>query len=233
MEAFERAGRPHAGDAPPLVEYEIVEADVAGPFAGTIPGDLIAQSKLKALSYTNALESLAERFHASPRLLQQLNPGARFAAGERITVPNVIVPEPAAASPVTLVVTKATSSLTVEDATGKVVFHAPVTTGSERDLLPIGNWKVNGVQRDPPFHYNPDLFWDADPAHSKARIAPGPNNPVGAAWIDITKEHYGIHGTPEPSRIGHAQSHGCVRMTNWDVLRVAQLVKPGTAVVFR
>ncbi len=259
MEAFERAGRPHAGDAPPLVEYEIAEADVAGPFAATIAGDLMAQSKLKALSYTSALESLAERFHASPRLLRQLNPGARFAAGERITVPNVIAPDepkaasadaapipapapapttaaapaPAAAGPVTIIVTKATSSLTLEDAQGKVVFHAPVTTGSARDPLPIGTWKVNGVQRNPPFHYNPDLFWDADPSHSKARIAPGPNNPVGTAWIDITKEHYGIHGTPEPSRIGHVQSHGCVRMTNWDVLRLARLIKPGTTVIFR
>jgi lipoprotein-anchoring transpeptidase ErfK/SrfK len=176
-----------------------------------------------------------------------LNPGARFTAGERITVPNVIVvddpktsapataaaPEQSAAGAITIVVTKATSSLTLEDAQGNVVFHAPVTTGSQKDPLPIGNWKVNGVQRNPPFQYNPDLFWDADPAHSKARIAPGPNNPVGAAWIDITKEHYGIHGTPEPSRIGHVQSHGCVRMTNWDVLRVARLVKPGTAVIFR
>jgi lipoprotein-anchoring transpeptidase ErfK/SrfK len=167
-----------------------------------------------------------------------LNPEARLAAGERITVPNVIVPDEPAASapgavPVTIVVSKATSSLTLEDAQGRVVFHAPVTTGSARDPLPIGSWKVNGVQLNPPFHYNPDLFWDADPSHSKARIAPGPNNPVGAAWIDITKEHYGIHGTPEPSRVGHVQSHGCVRMTNWDVLRLARLVKPGTAVSFR
>ena len=224
---------------------------MAGPFAEAIPSDLMAQSKLKALAYTSPLEALAEKFHASPRLLQRLNPGARFTAGQRISVPNVIAadepaagtassatvadaatPQPAA-GPVTVIVTKATSSLTIEDAQGNVIFHAPVTTGSERDPLPIGEWRVTGVQRAPVFHYNPALFWDADPSHSKARIPAGPNNPVGMAWIDLSKEHYGIHGTPEPSRIGHVQSHGCVRMTNWDVLRVARLVKPQTAVVFR
>ena len=126
-----------------------------------------------------------------------------------------------------------TSALTVEDATGRVVFHAPVTTGSERDPLPIGNWKVTTVQVMPKFHYNPDLFWDANPTHSKATIPSGPNNPVGVAWIDLSKEHYGIHGTPEPSRIGHVQSHGCVRLTNWDAARVMTWAQPGTPVVFR
>ena len=290
LEAFERAGKPASGaEVPPLVDYQIQQADIAGPFSDAIPADLMAQSKLEALAYTSPLEQLAERFHASPRLLRELNPGAQFAAGQTISVPNVTVieppvvpapgtpaaspdsappttatppaatrgraapagrtgaaPEPAAAAggraaaapqpelkPVTIVITKATSSLTLEDADGKVIFHAPVTSGSQHDPLPLGKWKVTGVQRNPPFHYNPDLFWDADPKHSKAKIAPGPNNPVGVAWIDISKEHYGIHGTPEPSRIGHVQSHGCVRMTNWDVLRVAQLVKAGTPVIFR
>ena len=108
-----------------------------------------------------------------------------------------------------------------------------MTSGSDRDPLPIGTWKVTAVQRMPVFNYNPDLFWDADPKHSKARIPAGPNNPVGVAWIDLSKEHYGIHGTPEPGRIGHVQSHGCVRLTNWDVQRVLQWVRPGTVVVFR
>ena len=114
-----------------------------------------------------------------------------------------------------------------------MLFFAPVTTGSERDPLRVGRWKVTGVQQSPVFHYNPDLFWDADPTHSKAKIAPGPNNPVGVAWIDISKPHYGIHGTPEPSTVGHVQSHGCVRMTNWDVRRVAEWAKPGMLVVFQ
>jgi lipoprotein-anchoring transpeptidase ErfK/SrfK len=108
-----------------------------------------------------------------------------------------------------------------------------VTTGSGHDPLPIGNWKVTSVHTLPPFQYNPDLFWDADPSHSKATIKPGPNNPVGIAWIDLSKEHYGIHGSPEPSRIGHVQSHGCVRLTNWDVQRVMKWAQAGAPVVFR
>ena len=143
---------------------------------------------------------------------------------------------PPAAAPqkpdVIVTVAKANSAVTVTDAGGSVVFYAPVTTGSEHDPLPIGEWKVTGVQLNPTFRYNPDLFWDADPSHSKATIPPGPNNAVGLVWIDISKEHYGLHGTPEPSTIGRTQSHGCVRLTNWDALKLASLVKPGTRVVF-
>jgi len=228
-----------AGNQPPLVSYEIADADVAGPFTPDIPSDLPKQATLEALGYRSTLEALAEKFHSSPMLLRRLNPGATFErAGERVMVPNVAVADPLAPAPgerpvALIAVTKATSALTVEDQEGKVIFHAPVTTGSRHDPLPLGEWKVTGVQRLPAFHYNPALFWDADRKHSKARLAPGPNNPVGTIWIDLTKEHYGIHGTPEPSRIGHVQSHGCVRLTNWDVQRVAQWARTGTRVVFR
>jgi lipoprotein-anchoring transpeptidase ErfK/SrfK len=137
------------------------------------------------------------------------------------------------ASDVTVYVTKSTSALTVEDATGKILMHAPVTSGSIHDPLPIGTWKVNGIQRNPKFHYNPELFWDATPGDRKVTLQPGPNNPVGIVWVDLSKEHYGIHGTPEPSKIGHVESHGCVRLTNWDADRLSQMVKPGIRVVFR
>ena len=139
---------------------------------------------------------------------------------------------PPAKADVVVTVSKAASALTVTDASGKTLLYAPVTTGSAHDPLPIGEWKVNGVTLNPPFRYNPDLFWDADPSHSKALIKPGPNNPVGLVWIDLSKEHYGIHGSPEPSTIGRTQSHGCVRLTNWDAVKLAGLVKPGTKVVF-
>jgi lipoprotein-anchoring transpeptidase ErfK/SrfK len=98
--------------------------------------------------------------------------------------------------------------------------------------LPLGDWLVTSVLRLPVFNYNPDLFWDADPTHSKATIPPGPNGPVGVVWIDISRRHYGMHGTPEPSQVGHSSSHGCVRLTNWDAERLAGLVKKGTPVVF-
>ena len=223
------------GDVPPLIEYTITDADVAGPFTPDIPASLPEQASLDALNYRNPLEAIAERFHSSPALLQQLNPDATFRmAGERIMVPNVATaPLPGRPADVTVVVSKSTSSLTLEDATGHVLFHAPVTSGSTHDPLPIGMWKVTGVQRNPTFHYNPELFWDATPGDRKATLQPGPNNPVGVVWIDLSKPHYGIHGTPEPSKIGHVESHGCVRLTNWDANRVAAWVKPGTRVVFR
>ena len=231
------------GGVPPLVEYVIADADVAGPFTPEIPQKLPDQAMLEALNYRSPLEALAERFHSSPALLQQLNPGAVFQrAGEHLMVPNVASASgaspsasagPAPASDITVVVTKSTSALTIEDSSGHVLFHAPVTSGSIHDPLPLGMWKVNGVQRNPKFHYNPELFWDATPGDRKATLQPGPNNPVGVVWIDLSKPHYGIHGTPEPSNIGHVESHGCVRLTNWDADRVAQWVKAGTKVEFR
>ena len=244
-------GQPSSIEA--LTKYRITAEDAAGPFVEAIPEDLVEKSKLPALGYTSLVEMLSERFHTTPALLQQLNPGVSFAAGQEIRVPNVApmtVPAPEPARPagqkgaaaaqaqapakpdVVVTIAKATSSLTVTDANGGVILYAPVTTGSEHDPLPIGNWKVTGVEINPKFHYNPDLFWDAEPAHSKATIPPGPNNPVGVVWIDISKPHYGLHGAPEPATIGRTESHGCVRLTNWDALKLAALVKPGTRVVF-
>src|SRR5262249_4969386 len=115
---------------------------------------------------------------------------------------------------------------------GQLLFTAPVTSGSEHDPLPIGEWKVTDVYMLPVFHYNPQLFWDADPSHGRTEIKPGPNNPVGVVWIDINREHYGLHGTPAPRTIGRAASHGCVRLTNGDALRLVEFVKPGPALTF-
>jgi len=103
-----------------------------------------------------------------------------------------------------------------------------VTTGSEHDPLPIGEWKITETLRNPPFHYNPDLFWDAKATDEKATVPPGPRNPVGLVWIALSKENYGIHGTPAPAMIGYSQSHGCIRLTNWDALELARMVRPGT-----
>lgn len=294
--AFAAAG----GAAPasplePLLRYRITDEDAAGPFA-PVPQDMMAKAALPALGYESLIEALAERFHTTQALLQFLNPGAAYAAGDEIQVPNVepmllpIAPPPRApsgaappASPssgsapsgsassagaasgrastestargaaagtaargaapaqpaapprpdVVITVTKGDQALTVTDTAGKTLMYAPVTTGSEHDPLPLGEWKVTGVRRNPLFHYNPALFWDAEPTHAKARIPAGPNNPVGLVWIDISKEHYGLHGTPEPEAIGRSESHGCVRLTNWDALRLAGFVKPGTRVIFK
>jgi lipoprotein-anchoring transpeptidase ErfK/SrfK len=245
LQAFEQAsGNPAALPADALTSYTITEQDAAGPFTPAIPADLVEQSKLPSLGYTSLLEMLGERFHASPKLLKALNPEARFAAGDAIKVPNIT----AAVAPVgpprgsqadtsnpattTVTVRKSTSDLTVTDGAGHTLMYAPVTTGSEHDPLPIGEWKVTGVQKDPKFHYNPALFWNADPGQSKATLPPGPNNPVGVVWVDISRPHYGLHGTPEPATVGKTASHGCVRLTNWDAQKLAGLVRPGTRVVF-
>jgi lipoprotein-anchoring transpeptidase ErfK/SrfK len=248
LAAFERARAGSGARVDPVRRYRITPQDAAGPYFA-IPEDMMEKSSLPALGYASVLEALAERFHATPALLERLNPGARFEADQEIQVPNVeamILPvSPPAQSAawksaplglpkpdVVVTVAKVAQSLTVTDAGGRVVLYAPVTTGSEHDPLPIGEWKVTGVTENPEFHYNPELFWDADIMHAKATIPAGPNSPVGLAWIDISKEHYGLHGSPEPEAIGRTESHGCVRMTNWDALRLAGLVKPGTRVVF-
>lgn len=243
-----------ASDAPPAtVAHTITAEEAAGPFL-PIPEDMMEKSKLKRLDYTSLLEALGERFHAAPALLKQLNPSAQFAAGAEIQVPNVTVdvatavpaasgnasptakpaapPKAAPAPAVTVTVSKSTSALTVVDASGNTIFYAPVTTGSQHDPLPLGQWGVTAIVRNPTFNYNPDLFWDADPTHAKAKIPAGPNGPVGVVWIDITKEHYGIHGTPEPRTVGHTASHGCVRLTNWDAMTLASLVGKGSKVIF-
>ena len=217
---------------PPVVSYTITGEDVAGPFTPDIPSDLLEQAKLPALGYRSPLELLSERFHASPELLRSLNPGAAFNEGTQIQVPNVAREKTPPAAVERVVVSAAHGSLTAFEPGGRVAMFAPVTSGSEHDPLPIGHWKVTSVEHDPVFHYNPDLFWDADPSHSKTKLPPGPNGPVGTVWIGLDKPHYGIHGTAEPSTIGRTASHGCVRLTNWDAERLASLVKVGTPVIF-
>jgi lipoprotein-anchoring transpeptidase ErfK/SrfK len=229
----------------PLVEYTITDADVAGPFIGQLPRDMMQQAELPSLGYASLLEELAERFHLNPSLLTQLNPGVSLAAGNKITVPAV---EPlqmpthkgqrpagtdGAPRGASVELTRESGALVVHDAGGAVLMYAPVTMGSEHDPLPVGDWKVTGVVDLPVFNYNPDLFWDANPGHAKAKIAAGPNNPVGLVWIQINKEHFGLHGSPEPSRIGRTESHGCIRLTNWDAVRLASLVEEGTPVALR
>jgi lipoprotein-anchoring transpeptidase ErfK/SrfK len=214
--------------APALVEYTLSEDDVKGPFV-SVPANMMLKTKLTYLGYGSALEATAEKFHINPALLQRLNPGSKFTvAGQKMYAPNVLTELNAKASRV--VVSKSKSTITVFNDMGQVIAQYPCTSGSEHDPLPIGDWKITGVFKNPKFNYNPDLFWDAKPKDSKATIAPGPNNPVGVVWIDLSKEHYGIHGTPSPGQIGHTESHGCIRLTNWNALQLAEMVEKGTPV---
>jgi len=223
----------NADTAPLLTEYTVTAEDEKGPFV-SIPADLMEQAKLPALGYTSPLEELAERFHSSPALLRALNPGAGdfTAAGSAITVANVLtLPLTAAAARVD--VSKSESSLRAYDADGKLLAYYAATIGSDHDPLPLGAWKIRGISHNPQFHYSASLFWDAKNPDEKAVIQPGPNNPVGVVWMDLSKEHWGIHGTPEPSTIGHTTSHGCIRLTNWDAMELAGMVRPGTPAVLK
>ena len=180
-------------------------------------------------------------------------PAPIFRAGQQIRVPNVggdvvdagAVSDPAWRSTLAMlgvgskqpqaarvVVSKSKGTLKAYDESDKLIAVFTATMGSEHDPLPLGRWKVLGVAKNPPFHYNPDLFWDAKASDEKAKLPPGPNGPVGVVWIDISKPHYGIHGTPHPETIGRAESHGCVRLTNWDAARLAQMVSGKTALLF-
>lgn len=240
----------------PVTRLVVIPADFANQqFFPDLPKDAAEQAKLPALGYRNLMEALAERFHTTPETLIALNsPDTPIGAGKTIVVPNVAEVMPPRADdaergwdkslvmlgvapeqPVVdkIVVDKSGGWLRAYGADEKLIAQFPVTTGSSRDPLPLGNWKVNGVARNPDFHYNPKLFWDVSDSKDKQLLKPGPNNPVGVVWIDLSKPHYGIHGTPEPSTIGRAESHGCVRLTNWDAAKLAGMVKPGVKVVFQ
>jgi len=213
-----------------VAAYTITKADVAGPFL-PVPKGMIEKAQLPALGYASPAEGLGEKFHASPSLLARLNPGKSLGrAGVTILVPNVGggTPLPRAAK---VVVKDREKILMLYDNEGKQLAQYPASTGSKYDPLPTGNWKIGGVSLNPVYRYDPALFWDAPPGDKKARVAAGPNNPVGVAWIGLSKPHYGIHGTPSPGYVGKTESHGCIRLTNWSAKEVAQLVTAGTDVV--
>ena len=213
--------------APVVVSYVLTSEDVA--LFEKLPEETADRAKLSALGFESPIEALGERFHASPGLLRALNPGAAFdASGASVLVPNVERPPLAKAEGLSVRVSGSDHSAAAVDPDGNVVARYPATVGSEHDPLPVGDWKINGVARNPSFNYNPDLFWDSEPGDQKAKLPPGPNNPVGVVWIDLNKPHYGIHGTPAPSTIGGTTSHGCIRLTNWDALELSRLVSPGT-----
>lgn len=222
-----------APDAAPVVtDYTITAEDVAGPFVAKIPKDYGEMAKLERLAYTTPLEALGEKFHMDEALLKTLNPGVDFGvAGTTILV---IAPGPEALpAKVTMVeVDKAKGQLRAFGADGKLMAAYPATVGSSDRPAPSGEWAVKGVAKDPVWSYDPKRLTFGEPSKGKFTIQAGPNNPVGAVWIDLTKDTYGIHGAPDPRLVGKVASHGCVRLTNWDAKQLASAVKPGTKVVF-
>ena len=233
-----------SSDAPVLVSHTIRKEDVKGPFLEKIPKDYEEMTELKSLGYTSPEEGLAEQFHLSPTLLKALNPKAKFEAGEEITVA-APRPEPksgagraggAAAQKGPAVarieVDKKLKALRAFAREGNLVATYPASVGSYEKPAPSGKFEIRAVAANPTYTYNPDYGFKGQKATKKVDIAAGPNNPVGAVWLDLTAESYGIHGTPEPERVGKTASHGCVRLTNWDVKDLASMVGKGTEVEF-
>ena len=239
----------------PTRRLRLTEAALGGQYVNPIPKEPELQAKLPAMAYRAPVEKLAEMFHTTPAVLVALNgPGTRLAPGQVVTVPNALptsrdyapdvkaewrqtlsqlnvdANQPKAAK---IVVDKSDAVLRAFDDRGRLVAQFQATMGSSKDPLPLGNWKVLHVSPLPDWKFNPKILKGVDDSKEAQVIPPGPNSPVGVVWIDLSKEHYGIHGTAEPHQIGRAESNGCVRLTNWDAARVALMVKAGTPVVFQ
>ena len=215
-----------------ITEYETSEQDIKGPFVKAIPKKLEQMARVGHLSYTSPLELLGEKFHVDPKLLRQLNPGKNFdQAGTSILVPNVGARE-RSRNVASIEIDKSTRAVRALGANGELVAFYPASIGSQEKPAPSGEFKVRSVAHNPTYHYDPKFKFKGVHVNHKLTVAPGPNNPVGVVWIDLTKESYGIHGTPDPERIGKTYSHGCIRLTNWDALDLAKRVRKGTRVAF-
>ncbi len=240
--------------ARPTVTLELDERVLQGPY-GAIPKDYADQAKLDRMPHASAIEKLAEMFHTTPAVLTALNPaGTQLKAGQKIVFPNALPTSrnyPADAKPewrrtlaqlnveanvpkaAKIVVDKSDKVLRAYNNAGQLIAQYSATIGSSSDPLPLGNWKVLHVSPNPDWKMNPKILKSVSDSKTAQIIPPGPNNPVGVVWIDLSREHYGIHGTPDPEKIGRTESNGCVRLTNWDAARVALMVKSGTPVIFQ
>ncbi|MGV3548882.1 L,D-transpeptidase [Rhizobium sp.] len=215
----------------PVMTYEITSADAAGPYVASIPEDYSLKAQLPSLSFTSVTEALAEKFHMDENYLKELNPGVDFTIpGTRVKVINPGTEKKSVVS--RIVADKGRKQIFVYDDAGQLVVAYPASIGSNATPSPSGTHAVARVAFDPNYTYNPKINFQQGNNTKVLTIAPGPNGPVGTIWIALTKPTYGIHGTPDPSRIGRTQSNGCIRLTNWDATELAKMVKPGVVVEF-
>ena len=219
-------------DDPVITEYTVAAGDLKGPFLKKLPAKMEEMKGLEALGYTSPREAIAEKFHMSEELLAALNPGKKFnEAGEKISVVNVLNPQAKLAIS-RIEVDKSRQTVKAFDSSGTLIAFFPATVGSEEKPTPSGTLKVVSAHANPTYRYNPDYKFKGVKSSKPFTISPGPNNPVGSFWIGLSAEGYGIHGTPNPSKISKSESHGCIRLTNWDVGLLGASVKKGTPVAF-
>lgn len=223
-----------ADDRQVTATYTIAAQDVAGPFLRKLPSKMEEMKDLPKLGFTSPREALAEKFHMSEQLLAALNPGRHFdRAGETILVVDTSSGEAAAPPKADRVeIDKNRQTVKLFDQSNALIGFYPASVGSEEKPSPSGALKVTEVSRNPTYRYNPAYHFKGVHSRKPFTIRPGPNNPVGTMWINLSADGYGIHGTPSPQNISKGQSHGCVRLTNWDAERVAASVAKGTPVVF-
>ena len=215
-----------------IIEYKITDGDVKGPFLNKLPAKMEDMKDLKSIGYISAQEGLAEKFHMSEGLLRILNPGKKFdKAGDTIWVANVQSSQPKMAIG-RIEVDKSHQTVKAFGPSGELMGFFPASVGSEEKPTPTGSLKVTSIDADPNYRYNPDYKFKGVKSKQAFTIQPGPNNPVGSYWIGLSAEGYGIHGTSNPGKVSKSQSHGCVRLTNWDVAWLGKMVKKGTPVVF-
>lgn len=212
-----------------LQTHSLTEEDVSGPFVD-VPSGFEAQAELDRLGYERPSEKIAEKFHMDEDFLRALNPNADFAsAGTQIVV---IAPHDGKleSSVARIEIDKSRSALRAYGEDGTLLATFPATVGSSTFPSPDGSMTVEAVAPEAVYYFDPEgRDWGPD---KKLEIAAGPNNPVGGIWIDLSKEGYGIHGSPDPHLIGKTTSHGCVRLTNWDARTLADAVSQGTTVEF-
>ena len=216
---------------PVIKDYTITAEDTRGPFIKTLPS-FEAMSKLPHMGYLNATEELAERFHMSEGLLRALNPGKSFDKPGTVIAVADVARKATTDKVVRIEIDKTKRTLRGFDKAGNLVVFDPASIGSEERPAPSGTFKVVDASFNPVYHYDPKLKFKGVNSKKPFDIQPGPNNPVGSVWIGISSPGYGIHGTPDPSRVSKSYSHGCIRLTNWDAETLAALVSKGTTVDF-
>ncbi|MEN3793335.1 L,D-transpeptidase family protein [Fulvimarina sp. MAC3] len=216
---------------PAVVTYELTAEDVSGPYVASIPTDYAEKAKLPEMSFERPTEKLAEKFHMDEDYLKEINPGADFSRpGTRIKV--MSVGKNVDGKVARIVADKGREQVRVYNALDELIAAYPSTIGSSSTPSPSGTVQVNRIAFDPNYTYNPKINFKQGENDKVLTIPPGPNGPVGSIWIALSKPTYGIHGTPEPSKIGKTNSHGCVRLTNWDAYELAKMVRPGVTVEF-
>ena len=219
------------GDTNVLTRYTVTENDLTNNIA-PVPVAWEERAKMPALKYETIQEMLAEKGHTSQRAIERLNPGLTWPnppAGTEVVVPDCSPSFSAKAGSIRIALTR--MEITAFDAEGKMIALFPCSIARDKSRRPAGELSVKNVAPNPTYLYDPQLFAPGGPKTSKLVIPPGPNNPVGLAWVGLSLQGYGVHGTPIPENIGRAESHGCFRLANWNAVKLIKMVRPGVPVV--